>query len=103
MFHAGIDWSDTYHDVLVIDDAGRQVKAPMRVNHTLEGLEELHLFLEAITGPGGKENMACIVEYDADLLQATQAHGTQANLGDELSDGQRRAMKLLSWKEEPVP
>ena len=75
----------------------------MLVNHTLEGLEELHLFLEAITGPGGKENMACIVECDADLLQATQAHGTPANLGDELSDGQRRAMKLLSWKEEPVP
>ena len=70
MFYAGIDWSDTHHDVLVIDDAGRQVKAPLRVNHTPEGLEELHLFLEAITGPGGKEDMACIVETSSGLLVA---------------------------------
>jgi transposase len=70
MFYAGIDWSDTHHDVLVIDDAGRQVKAPLRVNHTPEGLEELHLFLEAITGPGGKEHMACIVETSSGLLVA---------------------------------
>jgi transposase len=70
MFYAGIDWSDTHHDVLVIDDAGRQVKGPLRVNHTPEGLEELHLFLEAITGPGGKEHMACIVETSSGLLVA---------------------------------
>jgi transposase len=70
MFYAGIDWSDTHHDVLVLDDAGRQVKAPLRVNHTPAGLEELHLFLEAITGPSGKEHLACIVETSSGLLVA---------------------------------
>ncbi len=70
MFYAGIDWSDTHHDAVVIDDSGRQVKSPIRVGHTSEGLEKLHAFLEAITGPDGKENMACIVETSSGLLVA---------------------------------
>lgn len=61
MFYAGIDWSDTHHDALVIDDAGRQVNAPIRVAHSPEGMDELHAFLESIAGPAGKEHMACIV------------------------------------------
>ncbi|GHP00322.1 IS110 family transposase [Reticulibacter mediterranei] len=68
MFFAGIDWSDTHHDALVVDDAGRQVHSPIRVDHTAQGLEKLHAFLEAITGPDGKENMACIVETSYGLL-----------------------------------
>lgn len=70
MFFAGIDWSDTHHDALVVDDAGRQVHSPIRVDHTTQGLEKLHAFLEAITGPDGKENMACIVETSYGLLIA---------------------------------
>lgn len=70
MFYAGIDWSDTHHDALVIDDAGRQVKAPIRVEHSPEGLDKLHAFLEAVAGPADKENMACIVETSHGLLIA---------------------------------
>ncbi|MFL5661898.1 MAG: IS110 family transposase [Ktedonobacteraceae bacterium] len=70
MFYAGIDWSDTHHDALVIDDAGRQVNAPLRVAHSPEGMDKLHAFLESIAGPAGKENMACIVETSHGLLIA---------------------------------
>ncbi|MFL5706781.1 MAG: IS110 family transposase [Ktedonobacteraceae bacterium] len=70
MFYAGIDWSDTHHDALVIDDAGRQVNAPLRVAHSPQGMDKLHAFLESIAGPAGKENMACIVETSHGLLIA---------------------------------
>ncbi len=70
MFYAGIDWSDTHHDILVIDDAGRQGNTPLRVSHTPDGLEKLHQFLEAITGSNAKENMACIGETSSGLLVA---------------------------------
>lgn len=70
MFYAGIDWSDTHHDVLVIDDAGRQVNAPIRVPHSPQGLDKLHAFLEGIAGPAGKEHVACIVETSHGLLIA---------------------------------
>lgn len=70
MFYAGIDWSDTHHDVLVIDEAGRQVNAPIRVVHSPDGLEKLHAFLETIVGSASKENLACIVETSHGLLIA---------------------------------
>jgi transposase len=70
MFCAGIDWSDTHHEAVVIDDAGRQVNAPIRVAHSPDGLGKLHAFLEGIVGPAGKENMACIVETSHGLLIA---------------------------------
>lgn len=70
MFYAGIDWSDTHHDALVIDDAGQQVAPPMWVAHSPEGLDKLHAFLEGIVGPAGKEHMACIVETSHGLLIA---------------------------------
>jgi transposase len=70
MFYAGIDWSDTHHDILVIDDAGRQAHPPLRVSHTPDGLEKLHQFLESITGPEAKEDLACIVETSSGLLVA---------------------------------
>jgi transposase len=70
MWYAGIDWADAHHDALVIDDAGRQVGS-LRVNHTPEGLKQLHAFLEHITGPGGREQMACIVETSRGLLIAS--------------------------------
>lgn len=70
MFYAGIDWSDTHHDALVIDDAGQQVNAPIRVAHSPGGLDKLHAFLQNIAGPTGKENMACIVETSHGLLIA---------------------------------
>ena len=40
MWYAGLDWADSHHDVVVIDDGGRQV-ASRRVAHSAEGLAEL--------------------------------------------------------------
>lgn len=60
MFYAGINWSDTHHDALVIDEIGRQVNAQLRVAHSPEGLEKLYTFLDTIVGSAGKENLACI-------------------------------------------
>ena len=70
MWYAGIDWADAHHDALVIDEVGRQVGS-LRVNHTPEGLKQLHAFLEHITGPGGRDQMACIVETSRGLLIAS--------------------------------
>lgn len=70
MFSVGIDCSDTHHDALVIDDAGHQVSAPIRVAHSPDGLEKLHTYLEASAGQGGKEHLACIVETSYGLLIA---------------------------------
>ena len=69
MFYAGIDWSDRHHDALVINEAGRRVEA-LRVDHTPEGLTSLNTFLEQVTGPDKKEELACIVETSHGLLIA---------------------------------
>lgn len=69
MWYAGIDWSDTHHDLLVIDDAGHQV-ASKRVAHSKAGLEALVAFLTGIAGPDQKEQMACLVETNHGLLIA---------------------------------
>lgn len=70
MFYAGIDWSDTHHDILVIDDAGRQVTSPLRVDHSPDGLAKLQAFLENVAGPADQEQLACIVETSSGLLIA---------------------------------
>ena len=40
MWYVGIDWADQHHDVVVIDEHGKQL-AKKRVAHSAEGLEEL--------------------------------------------------------------
>jgi transposase len=67
MWYTGIDWADAHHDALVLDETGRQMGS-LRVDHTPEGLAKLHAFLEQITGPANKEQMACIVETNHGLL-----------------------------------
>jgi transposase len=69
MWFAGVDWADTHHDVLVIDDASRQVGS-CRVTHSVEGLTQLQDFLLSITGAERKEEMACIIETTHGLLIA---------------------------------
>src|SRR5713226_7526986 len=69
MWFAGVDWADTHHDVLVIDEASRQVGS-CRVTHTVEGLTQLKEFLLSITGPERQEEMACIIETTHGLLIA---------------------------------
>jgi transposase len=67
MWYAGIDWADQHHDVVVIDEAGRQVGS-LRVGHTKEGLTELTQFLLKIAQT--PEQMACIIETTQGLLIA---------------------------------
>ncbi len=69
MFFAGIDWSDAKHDVMVIDETGQKLGS-MRVDHTPEGLATLNTFLEQISGPQQRENLACIIETTHGLLIA---------------------------------
>jgi transposase len=69
MFYAGRDWADQKHDVLALDEAGRKLGS-LRVAHTPEGLSQLNTFLQQITGPDQKEQMACIVETTHGLLIA---------------------------------
>ena len=61
MWYAGIDWADTHHDALVIDEKGRQVGS-LRVDHSPQGMSRLNTFLEQIIGDAPKEQMACIIE-----------------------------------------
>jgi transposase len=69
MWYAGIDWADTHHDALVIDEKGHQVGS-LRVDHTPQGMSKLNTFLEQITGTAAKEQMACIIETTHGLLIA---------------------------------
>ncbi len=70
MWYAGIDWADTKHDVVVLDETGHQV-ASKRVSHTQAGLSDLTKFLEGITGPAQKEQLVCVIETNRGLLITT--------------------------------
>jgi len=70
MWYAGIDWADAHHDALVIDETSRQAGS-LRVVHSPEGLKQLNAFLEQISGPDGRDQMACIVETSRGLLIAS--------------------------------
>jgi len=67
MWYAGIDWADSHHDIVVIDDTGRKVGS-RRIAHTPEGLAELKEFLLSISGPERKEEVACIIETNHGML-----------------------------------
>jgi transposase len=69
MWYVGIDWADTHHDALVLDEKGHQ-KGSLRVDHSPEGLAKLNTFLETIAGSDQKEQMACIIETTHGLLIA---------------------------------
>ena len=67
MWFAGIDWADTHHDALVIDEMGHQVGS-LRVAHTKAGLDDLKRFLLDIAKTA--DQLACIVETSHGLLIA---------------------------------
>ncbi len=69
MKFCGIDWANDHHDALSIDEQGHQLGS-IRVAHTPQGLSQLDAYLERIAGPGGKEQVACIVETTHGLLIA---------------------------------
>jgi transposase len=66
-FYAGIDWSDDKHEVVVLNEAGSRV-GEREVKHTVKGLQELNEFLQTMTGPEHKAQMACIIETNHGLL-----------------------------------
>jgi transposase len=67
MWYVGLDWAETHHDVLVLDEAGRRVGS-RRFVHSQEGLNELKQFVLSMAGH--PENLACIVETNHGLLIA---------------------------------
>jgi transposase len=67
MWYVGLDWADTHHDVLVLDEAGQRV-GQRRVAHSKPGLEELKAFLLSIALH--PQELACIVETNHGLLIA---------------------------------
>jgi transposase len=67
MWYVGVDWADTHHDVVVLDEAGRRVGS-RRFAHSHEGLHELQAFLLGIAA--SPEELACIVETSHGLLIA---------------------------------
>lgn len=69
MWYAGLDWADTKHDIVVIDEAGHQM-ASKQVSHTKAGLETMITFLTSITGIQNKDQLACIIETNRGLLIA---------------------------------
>jgi transposase len=69
MKFCGIDWANDHHDALSIDEQGRQLGS-IRVAHSPDGLSQLDSYLERIAGPGGKDQLACIVETTHGLLIA---------------------------------
>jgi transposase len=70
MWSAFIDWADTHHVVVVLNEQGQQV-ATKQVPHTVEGLAQLTTFLLGIVGtPERQEELACIIETSHGLLIA---------------------------------
>lgn len=92
MLYAGLDWADDHHDVVVIDDAGRQL-ASKRVRHTKAGLDELTSFLEGFTGPEQKDQLACVAETNRGLLIAAvlEAGFTVYPVNPKVADRRRSA------------
>src|SRR5215472_15489603 len=70
MWYAGIDWADTHHVIVVLNEQGQQV-ATRQVAHTVEGLDHLTTFLLGIVEtPQRQEELACIIETSHGLLIA---------------------------------
>src|SRR6266566_5001482 len=67
MWYFGLDWADTHHDVVVLDEAGRRVGS-RRFAHSHKGLNELKEFVLGIAA--SPDQLACIVETNHGLLIA---------------------------------
>lgn len=67
MWYVGLDWADTHHDMVVLDDAGHRVGS-QRFAHSPEGLNELKQLMLRIAG--SPDQLACIVETNHGLLIA---------------------------------
>jgi transposase len=64
----GIDWADTHHDSVIIDQQGHLVGKPFRVDHSPKGLDTLIERLKSVLGQSPPEAMACVLETRQGLL-----------------------------------
>jgi transposase len=68
MWFAGIDWADTHHDIVVIDEGAKRL-ATRRFAHTASGIADLIAFLKAIGDVASHpEHLACIIETTHGVL-----------------------------------
>lgn len=68
MWYVGIDWADQHHDVVVIDEHGKQVDKK-RAAQSAEGLADLVEFLKGIGDVRQHaDQVACIIETNKGLL-----------------------------------
>lgn len=67
MLYAGIDWADTHHDVVVIDESAKTIGS-LRVAHSVSGLADLVAFLKGLCP--NITQLACIIETNRGLLIA---------------------------------
>lgn len=67
MWFTGIDWADTHHDIVIIEESGKKLTS-FRIAHTSVGLTEMTSRLEAVCGSNNKAAMACIIETNHGLL-----------------------------------
>jgi transposase len=68
MWYAGIDWADQHHDIVIIDEQGKQL-AKKRVPHSAAGMAELLTFLRSVGDVGEHpEHLACVIETNKGLL-----------------------------------
>jgi transposase len=67
MWYVGLDWADTHHDVVMLDEAGSRV-GERRFAHSPQGLNDLKQYLLSIAT--SSEQVACIVETNHGLLIA---------------------------------
>jgi transposase len=65
MWYVGLDWADTHHDVVVLDEAGRRVGS-RRFAHSHQGLHDLKAFLLGIAA--SPDQLACLIETTHGLL-----------------------------------
>src|SRR5579859_7471796 len=67
MWFVGIDWADVKHDVVILDETGRQLGS-CQVAHSPSGFAQLQTFLLSITGQDRKNELACVIEINHGLL-----------------------------------
>lgn len=66
MIFAGIDWADTAHEVVAVDDQGKTL-AKFKVKHSRPGLDQMRHELLKLAGQD-PTNVACIIETNQGLL-----------------------------------
>lgn len=68
MWYAGLDWADAHHDVVIIDEQGKQL-SHKRVTHSAEGITELITYIKGVGDVAEyPDHLACVIETSKGLL-----------------------------------